>query len=292
MNIKIFLDNIELPYQRFTFPAGEVGVKITNFYRRKNYNVPKLQTPYKFWAKIRSSDDLMALALLKNAIHEEVGWDQSCHLYLTYLPYGRQDRVCNTGESFSLKVLANFINSLSFDKVFLFDPHSDVAAPLFNRATVFSQLEIIHKFSEFSARCLGPGKYLIAPDAGANKKTAAIAKYFSHSEFVRADKLRDLSNGNILETIVYKDDFKGADVICCDDLCDGGRTFTELARVCKSKGCGKFVLYVTHGVFSKGLVPLLEGGVDEIYCTDSFREDFTYSNGLYVMNLRERFNND
>jgi ribose-phosphate pyrophosphokinase len=269
MNIEIYKGNEKLDYKRFTFPAGEVGIKLNI--------TPKYQwihkAPVKIVARIQNSEDLVALSMVKDAIERADNEIESFELYLLYLPYGRQDRVCDKGESFSLKVFADYINFLKFDKVFLFDPHSDVAGAVFNNVIIYSQLDIINKFEAFRNRANGSGKYFISPDAGANKKTSALAKYYNHKTFIRADKLRDLSNGNILETIVYCDDLKGADCIIADDLCDGGRTFIELAKSLKAKNCGKIVLYVTHGIFSKGIETLFENGIDEIYTTDSYPKD-------------------
>ena len=279
MNIEIYKGKNKLEYKRFVFPAGEVGIKlnITEAFRRSNGNINIV-------ARVQNSEDLMALAMINNALDQDFCLDQSAcrrELYLTYLPYGRQDRVCDKGEAFSLKVFANYINFLKFDTVHIFDPHSDVAPALFDNVVVYTQLDIIDKFASFRNRCLGPGKYFVSPDAGANKKTSALAKYFDHKTFIRADKLRDLSNGNILETIVYCDDLKGADVIIADDLCDGGRTFIELGKALKAKNCGKVILYVTHGIFSKGIETVLYNGVDEIYFTNSYRESDYYMNVLF-----------
>jgi ribose-phosphate pyrophosphokinase len=143
---------------------------------------------------------------------------------------------------------------------------------------------------------------LVSPDAGANKKTFEVAKYFS-TNFIRADKLRDLTTGQIKETIVYADDLTGKTAVILDDICDGGRTFIELAKVLKAKGAAKVILFVTHGIFSAGLDPLFAGGIDAIWTTDSFplkdaneaiaREVCTTPDNFHVIPLKEytRFKN-
>ena len=58
-----------------------------------------------------------------------------------------------------------------------------------------------------------------------------------------------------------------------DDICDGGRTFIELAKVIRkdySKD-SKIVLIITHGIFSKGFETVFEH-VDEVYTTNSVNE--------------------
>ena len=69
---------------------------------------------------------------------------------------------------------------------------------------------------------------------------------------------------------MYADDLAGQDVVIADDLIDGGMTFILLAKALKVKGAGKVILYGTHGIFSKGTKPLFEGGIDEVYSTNSF----------------------
>ncbi len=252
-----------LDFKEFTFPAGEVSIKLNN-----NYRYFDVSTPNTILARIQNSDDLFKLALLKDAL-ERVD-KNPINLFLPYVPYARQDRVCDKGESFSLKVFADYLNSLKFNQVTIVDPHSLVCEAVIDRVKVVSQLDVINKNLEFGKRAAGC--VLISPDAGANKKTAEVAAFFNHSSFVRADKLRDLTNGKIKETIVYCEDFKGRDVCVLDDICDGGKSFTELAKVCKAKNCGKFVLYVTHGIFSKGIDCLFSEGIDEIFTTNSFGE--------------------
>lgn len=266
----------EVEFDSFTFPAGEESVK----FKRKSY----VGGAFTIIAKINSSAEVMKLALINDALKRMA--DEKINLFIPYLPYARQDRACVEGEAFSLKVFAEFINHLNFNTVTVADPHSDVINDsLIKNLKVISQLDIIGRFQDFKGRVIH--SELLSVDAGSNKKMAKIAKYFGHKDFVRCDKLRDLSNGNIKETIVYKDDFGGKDVVALDDLCDGGKSFTELAKVCKVKNCGKFILYVTHGIFSKGADVLFDGGIDECWTTNSYKDDFDPR--IKVLKLEERF---
>jgi ribose-phosphate pyrophosphokinase len=95
---------------------------------------------------------------------------------------------------------------------------------------------------------------IISPDAGALKKIYKVAKATSLT-VVEAKKVRDVATGNIVKTEIDSSQLLGVDTaIIVDDICDGGRTFIELATVIRDSGfIGKLILCVTHGIFSKGL---------------------------------------
>lgn len=255
---------INLDIKSWLFPGGEVGIKLDASNLRYTYTKASYQT---IVARIQNSNDLMELVMAKDALARLD--NIPIVLILPYVPYSRQDRVCCEGESFSLKAFSRIINSLGFAKVITFDPHSAVTEAVFDNLKVFSQFDVVNKFEALNRRVL-KGAIFVSPDAGANKKTADLAKYFGHNEFIRADKLRNLATGEIRETIVYADKLDGLDVVIGDDLIDGARTFIELAKVLKSKGANKVILYGTHGIFSKGLKVVFESGVDEIFTTNSF----------------------
>jgi len=114
--------------------------------------------------------------------------------------------------------------------------------------------------------------YLVSPDAGSNKKIFDLAKSIGYDgEIIRCDKLRDISTGKIIETIVYHDDLCGKDAIIVDDILDGGKTFIEIAKVLKQKNVGKIYLIVTHGIFSNGYAELGEY-FEQIYTTNSVKD--------------------
>ena len=68
-------------------------------------------------------------------------------------------------------------------------------------------------------------------------------------------------------------DVTGKSVLIADDICDGGRTFIELAKVLKERGAAHIHLHVTHGIFSKGKA-VFEGLIDTVTSTYDYEEMF------------------
>ncbi len=280
-NIQIKKGNLRLDYKYFVFSGGEISVKLDTSNLLFFYD----KSPYTIVARIQNANDAMAIAFIKDAIQQWDGTNPTINLFMPYIPYARQDRVCDKGESFSLKVFGDYINSLGFDKVRVVDPHSDVTKAVFDNLEIVTQLDVISGWRELS-NCIGK-TILVSPDAGSVKKISDIAKYFSHSKVIRADKLRDLATGQIKETIVYCEDLQGQDVTVCDDICDGGFTFTELAKELRKKNAGRIHLYVTHGIFSKGFQLLFKSGISEIWTTDSFSNTISNIHDTHVLNLAD-----
>lgn len=255
-----------LVHKVFTFPGGELGVKLDvddHLYRFLGWD-------HTIWARLQSSTDIMELVMVVDALRR---WDpRPIKLVMPYVPYGRQDRVCVPGEAFSLKAFATIINGLAFESVVTFDPHSDVTPAVFDRCVTISQITILGHFDALNARIVnGAGSVVfVSPDAGANKKTAELAGHYGHPYFLRADKLRDLATGKIKEITVVnpQSDVEGRDCLIIDDLCDAGGTFIGLADALRAKGARSVELYVTHGLFTKSLLPLRH--FDAIWSTNSY----------------------
>lgn len=278
-----------LSFKSWLFPDGAIGIRLDTDNHRYRSNVQTRPTrpdenrgfaisetktevfnSQTITARIQSSRDLMELVMVTDALRE---WDPTpIHLVLPYLPYGRQDRRCVKGESFSLRAFARLINGLGFARVTIFDAHSDVSAAVLDNVKVIDQSTIIGRFDALNKRLhAAPQPVFVSPDAGANKRVSDLAALYGHTEFIRADKLRDLATGRIKETVVYGEAMVGRDVIIPDDLADGGASFVALAAVLKAKGASRVELYVTHGVFSRGLAPLFAGGIDHVWTTNSFQ---------------------
>ena len=248
----VLQSGIKHDIKSFTFSGGEESV-----------NVPMVSPNVHcmIFALIRNSADVLKLLMVHDALKRQLNAGL-ISLNMPYIPYARQDRVCNQGEAFSLQVFSRLINGCNFDKVYVSDPHSDVAPALLNNVSIMPSSSIIMDSSYKWAKYLDA--LVVSPDAGANKKVADTCKALGIESFIRADKSRNLLTGEILNTEVYCDDLDGRNCIIFDDICDGGRTFIELGKALKLKGAGDVGLFVTHGIFSKGK-KVFDGSIDDVY---------------------------
>lgn len=244
--------------EKLTFNGGEQHIKLEQSFSSRICDNSHIVITH----RLKTSKDFMQLCLVNNAV-KELGY-KKISLVLPYIPYGRQDRICNKGESFSIRVFADILNSMNFERVYSIDPHSDVTPALIRN---FEPLNV-SQFVRESIEKIGENLILVSPDAGANKKIGNIAKDLE-MDFVKCDKVRDLKTGRLSGFQVFADDLNSANCLIVDDICDGGGTFIGIAEELKKKNAGKLYLYVTHGIFSKGINHLLEH-FEEIYCLDAF----------------------
>ena len=215
--------------------------------------------------KIRgnSYEDLFRVAAIKDAWDAENATHKNAIATVTILCLigQRSDRRFNKGESFDLKVIANFINAMKFDKVSILHPHSPISLALIDNCEKISHFS----FVEETFKSLN-NPVLVSPDAGAYKTTHEIAEKLN-ADLVPSNKVR--VNG--APEISIQGDVKGKECLIIDDLADGGRTFKFLAEALKSQGATKVFLYVTHAQFNYGFDELKER-IDHIYCTNSFKD--------------------
>jgi ribose-phosphate pyrophosphokinase len=194
-------------------------------------------------------------------------------LYVPYFLGGRSDRQFQFGGVNYLKqVIAPIINSQGYSKVHIMDPHSDVLEAVINNFSkdtnyrlVKMALKNIDNKNDARKRIV-----LVSPDAGAYKKIFDIAKEFQIDKIITANKVRDLKTGNIIRTeIPVLDQHVDLKYVIVDDICDGGRTFIELAKAIRDgRPTAKIYLVVTHGIFSNGLKDLYSH-IDMIFTTNS-----------------------
>ncbi|WBF79267.1 hypothetical protein IACHDJAJ_00028 [Aeromonas phage vB_AdhS_TS3] len=211
-------------------------------------------------AHIRNGD-IMMLALVVDAVRELLG-DINLILHLPYLPYARQDRTTEPGQAFSLKVFTKLLNTLPVDTVVINDCHSDVGIALVDKV-----LNIPWQMPEF----VPVVDALIAPDFGATKKVQKAAKEFKIEQVIQAGKMRNVKTGELSGPVIFGN-VCGKDVLVMDDICDGGRTFLQLATALKEAGANNLYLHVTHGIFSYGAKEKLREAGYEVTATYDWTE--------------------
>lgn len=207
-------------------------------------------------------------------------------LYTPYILGSRSDRQFSEGGTRYLKdVIAPIINAQNYESVFVIDPHSDVMENVIDRLDknvtfdiftfAIQDLLLKEKISKNST--------IVSPDAGAKKKLYTRPAILSCGyNIVEASKHRELSTGKILSTevpvVISNDSDRSDTYIIIDDICDGGRTFIEIAKVILDKYAEaqvgiipRIYLLVNHGIFSAGFDELSKY-FTRIYVTNSVKD--------------------
>lgn len=211
--------------------------------------------------------EFMQLAQLKDLLDKT-----SAKTYLTikYLPYARQDKEISNSTTFALNTFARLLNSLHFDKVAIHDPHSKIALNLINNSYAYYQKENIYNIAEKVETDL-----FCYPDKGAHSKYVEIYAF----PYIYGEKIRDQLTGNITSYQLIGNP-KNQNILIVDDICDGGMTFKILAKDLLVAGAKEVNLFVSHGIFSKGLRILKEAGIKRVFTTDGevgeHNNGFTY----------------
>jgi len=266
-----------IPIETLQFSGGEQHIQIAADILKTLKGQVHIQ------AKIHNSQQLMDYLLIENVLMNQ---GLEINLEIPYFPYARQDRVCATGQAFSLEVVSKLfnVNVEQFPQqrksIKVWDAHSCMTEKLLHENTHFFDIEnvqpseIILHSSQLKEILTHKNTVLICPDAGAKQRTKTIANAINYLrdneiEIVYCEKKRNPVTGKIQNSQVNATDLTGRTAVITDDICDGGATFLGIAQELKKLNCQNVILYVTHGIFSKGL-DVFDGLVDQIFTTDSF----------------------
>jgi len=193
-------------------------------------------------------------------------------IYIPYLPYARQDHLVDNEKTFALSTFKQIMSIVDVP-VYIFDVHSykGVLSPW------FYNIEPDLSFTkDYDVVCF--------PDVGAKERYKHLVK---NQRIIYGNKVRDSLTGFITHYDV-SGKYKHRDrIIVIDDICDGGATFRILSESLDT--LIKPDLYVSHGIFSRGVGELFEQ-YHRIMTTDSFiterYPDVYYYNVSQIMKRR------
>lgn len=276
MAIQLFVKDQRIQIDFKQFSGGERHVQIDSalLHLMKDY--------VKIRAELNHSDDILDYLLLENVLLAEC---KNIRLEIPYFPYARQDRVCAEGQAFSLAMFCHLLdaNAKQYPEmrrnIMIWDAHSAVTEQLLAQSEYnvevcnIQPVHIISTAPELNQQLLAQDTVLICPDQGAESRTTAVAEYFNQNRInplhiIHCRKSRNPSTGKITSSVVHSDDLTGKTAVITDDICDGGATFIGIAEQLKKLHCKHVILYVTHGIFSRGL-EVFDGLVDQIFTTNS-----------------------
>lgn len=232
-------------FDSFSYPAGELQVRLT----KNAMNLLDNAESVGVINNINYPASIIETILFLSAVDGKISPETPRFLILPYLPYSRADRRfvdgdCSGKEAFLKMIPSNW-------KIVTFDIHSDKnSGENVINITPENVLKKIFKKYNF--------ENVVFPDAGAHSR---YAKMFDTIGFFPSiyfcEKKRDVETGKFLGFTVPEIYEKNKRTIIIDDLCDGGGTFLGIAKELNVDKSNLF-LYVSHGIFSKGLSELSE----------------------------------
>jgi len=267
----------EIEWEYIKFPDGQQSIHITPMFFSGD-------TIVKIISRLNSFQDLELILAATSALRG-LGI-KNISLYIPYLLGARSDRMFNPGDPHYLRdVIVPIINAQNFNNVTVLDPHSDVTEALVNNLSIINNWNIVKEgLTDIDNTDYARDNVtVISPDAGALKKIYGVVENFQIKNLIVASKHRDLKTGKITHTEVpIKEEHKGKKFVIIDDICDGGRTFIEIAKVIKNEQPeAEIYLIVTHGIFSKGIDELRKY-FTKIYTTNSVNESITNNTDNFV----------
>ena len=253
--MRIYTRSGDLAFKTFTFPDGQPHFKLETY--EKDFESVTIETA------IKSPSDLFMVLLVCDVLRQH-GF-QSISLSIRYLMGARMDRAISWAEPFTLATVSRLVNGAGFASVRILDVHSDQALKLIRNSVNILPTQIVSQVYETLNR-----PNIVCPDKGAVGRTSVIAGRIRGCPLViHCDKVRDMSTGALSGFHITETEWvrQNPNCLIVDDICDGGGTFVGLSKELRKAGATKVSLYVTHGIFSKGL-PL--EGIDHVYTTDSY----------------------
>lgn len=185
-------------------------------------------------------------------------------LYIPYLCHSRQDRVKNPEDVFTLRTFARVINSMNFERVYVWDAHSNVGPALIDRCVDVPAQNYI----EEAIKQLGYAKNSIClffPDEGARKRYGTMFPDYPQAFGIKKRNWETMRIEGY--DIIGEENIKDKYVLIIDDICSYGNTFVKAAEAIKAAGAVDISLYITHceEAISKG----------DIFKKDIFENIFT-----------------
>lgn len=272
------LESLYLDVEILKFNDGSLKVSLPQMKHEYTHTYCEVKV------NVTSMNDIMIVAQVKDIISR---FNDTKHFILTIMntPYTRYDRVMHADktDAFGAKVFADFVNSIGFDNVNFLDCHSEVMLDLIKQSHSFPQHDLM-SFTLQKNGVIVQDFNLIAPDKGATKKLTDPDMVF--------DKVRNTETGHITGMeLVFDDSRADRPYLVVDDICEGGRTFIELAKLFNETKTGSLNLYVTHGIFSNNAIEKLLDFYENIYVYsmpnalyESLKEDDKKRVLTYILN--------
>lgn len=250
------------------FPDGETYIRVDDV-KLKGENVFIIHTLYP-----EQNENLIELFLTIGAVKESGG---NPIPVIPYFAYGRQDRIFQDGEPFSLKSVSEMLLCLGVERLLTVDSHfhgKEGDFDLFGiKATNISSvtLQISH-----AKKVIHDKFVVVGPDKGSRDFLSGVrdAAFLSKEKYcpvcgkpATLCRCENRQKEYVTRPIVPRG-LVNKSVLLLDDMITSGTTIIEAVKALKAKG-NKVYVGCTHGLFVGDSIQALKKLTDVVFSTDT-----------------------
>jgi ribose-phosphate pyrophosphokinase len=188
-------------------------------------------------------------------------------LVLPWMGYSLQDKLFRPGEPIAAKVIANLISNAYVKRAHLLDVHNTSIPGFFSIPTHHHSL--MNLFKDYVSKNLDiENAIVVSPDFGGLKRARDFASELN-LKLANVDKQRDLTTGKVTP-LGISGNVDGKVCLIYDDIINTGSTVAEVARFLKKHGAKEVHFLVTHGIFAKnGLTLMNDENINSVIISNS-----------------------
>ncbi len=198
------------------------------------------------------AENIIELALMADAAHSSKGRTTAV---IPCFGYQCQERKTKPRTPISAKVMARFLSIVGFDRIVLFEPHTDAMEGFFHDVRVEKAYAtpIVIEYLMKQLMPMTAENLVIAPaDMGGGKKSEAYLTRlhrlgYTDIELAGSHKIRN-RDGSI--TIKLIGDFEGRHIVTIEDMIRSGSTAITHARAVRERGALSYTLIGFHPVLT------------------------------------------
>ena len=285
-NISNILDIKLIDCSIKNFSNTEIKIDINESIRNKHIFIVETGT-FGYYDNKSINDYFMETLIIIDACRRSN--PKSINLILPCYPYARQDKKEESREPITAKLVANLLTISGINRLLVLDLHSPQIQgffdiPVDNLYSLNLVIKHIHNtlFRNKNYEEIKNEYVIIAPDAGAAKRTLKFAKILKLDTLIM-HKQRDYTKINCVEKNMIIGDtssLMNKTAIILDDMCDTGGTLIKACETLVSYGAKKVIAIVTHGIFSGNALKIINNSnaIDKIIVSNSIPQKYNREN--------------